>query len=103
MVKFVVSCTTAKEAALEIDTLRDNLDLDKGFEILSQRMKKKPSKNSEDFDVLVLEGIHLLLSLKFCLTMCSRNNEILSTFRDMYLTSRIGSKKHHDIYRASKS
>ena len=25
-------CTTDKEAFLEIDTLRDNLDLDKGFE-----------------------------------------------------------------------
>ena len=62
MVKFVVSCTTAREAVLEIDTLRDNLDLDKGFEILSQRMKKKTSKDSEEFDVLVLEVIRLAIN-----------------------------------------
>ena len=43
---------------------RDNLDLDKGFEMLSQRMGKKKtlSKNSEEFDVLVLEVIRLAMN-----------------------------------------
>ena len=64
MVKFIVSCTTAKEAEFEIDTLRDNLDLDKGFEMmLSQRLKKKPTvAKTDEFDVLVLEVIRLAMN-----------------------------------------
>ena len=68
MVKFVVSCTTSNEAIIEIDTLRENLSLEKESELLSQRLKKKPSKN-DDFDVLVIDVIRVAMTSEVSLKL----------------------------------
>ena len=74
MVKFVLAATNAKDCIIEIDTLRDNLSLDKdtALNMISQASQRlaarrpltqqtKVTKN-DDFDVLVLDVIRLSMT-----------------------------------------
>ena len=72
-VKFLVSCVTPKEAILEIDILRDNLDLDEknnlATQIASQRslarrgtQYRQTKEISKDFDVLVMDVIRVAMT-----------------------------------------
>lgn len=74
MVKFIVASTTPSDAMMDIDALRDNLNIDKeinipgcssiGRKFLSQQMSQVARKSikNEDYDTLVLDVIRVAMT-----------------------------------------